>query len=133
MLVTINCDDPPMFGTDLNNEYAVAARLLDLDERGLADLAKNAVEASFLDAAGQGADRRRDRRLHRRLARPLTAIPTMGPMRTVTAVGHRGDPYRVRENTLASLRSALEQGADAVEIDVRLTRDGVPVLLHDAR
>ncbi|MFJ6699258.1 adenosine deaminase [Streptomyces sp. NPDC091272] len=52
-LVTINSDDPPMFGTDLNNEYAVAARLLDLDERGLADLAKNAVEASFLDPAGK--------------------------------------------------------------------------------
>ncbi|MEV3858367.1 glycerophosphodiester phosphodiesterase [Streptomyces sp. NPDC050095] len=53
-------------------------------------------------------------------------------MRTVTAVAHRGDPYRVRENTLPSLRSALERGADAVEIDVRLTRDGVPVLLHDS-
>ena len=53
VLVTINSDDPPMFGTDLNNEYAVAARLLDLDERGVAELAKNAVEASFLDAAGK--------------------------------------------------------------------------------
>ncbi|MFH0519094.1 glycerophosphodiester phosphodiesterase [Streptomyces sp. M41] len=52
-------------------------------------------------------------------------------MQNVTAVAHRGDPYRVRENTLDSLRSALELGADAVEIDVRLTRDGVPVLLHD--
>ena len=52
-------------------------------------------------------------------------------MRTLTAVGHRGDPYRVRENTLASIRSAFARGADAVEIDVRLTRDGVPVLLHD--
>ncbi|MFJ2768331.1 glycerophosphodiester phosphodiesterase [Streptomyces sp. NPDC087300] len=52
-------------------------------------------------------------------------------MRTVTAVAHRGDPYRVRENTLPSLRSALARGADAVEIDVRLTSDGVPVLLHD--
>ncbi|MFE0177384.1 glycerophosphodiester phosphodiesterase [Streptomyces sp. NPDC059002] len=52
-------------------------------------------------------------------------------MRTVTAVAHRGDPYRVRENTLPSLRSALERGADAVEIDVRLAGDGVPVLLHD--
>lgn len=51
--VTINSDDPPMFGTDLNNEYAVAARLLALDERGLADLAKNAVEASFLDTPGK--------------------------------------------------------------------------------
>ncbi|CAM5354031.1 glycerophosphoryl diester phosphodiesterase [Streptomyces tanashiensis] len=52
-------------------------------------------------------------------------------MRPVTAVGHRGDPYRVRENTLPSIASAIEQGADAVEIDVRLTKDGVPVLLHD--
>ncbi|SCD29789.1 adenosine deaminase [Streptomyces sp. PpalLS-921] len=55
VLITINSDDPPMFGTDLNNEYAVAARLLDLDERGLAALAKNAVEASFLDPAGKRA------------------------------------------------------------------------------
>ncbi|HEY9371252.1 adenosine deaminase [Streptomyces sp.] len=53
VLVTINSDDPPMFGTDLNNEYAVAARLLGLDERGVAALAKNAVEASFLDPAGK--------------------------------------------------------------------------------
>lgn len=53
VLVTVNSDDPPMFGTDLNNEYAVAARLLQLDERGVAALAKNAVEASFLDAAGK--------------------------------------------------------------------------------
>ncbi|MER5890376.1 glycerophosphodiester phosphodiesterase [Streptomyces sp. NPDC001941] len=52
-------------------------------------------------------------------------------MRNVTVVGHRGDPYRVRENTLPSLRSARAHGADAVEVDVRLTRDGVPVLLHD--
>ncbi|MFF7068734.1 glycerophosphodiester phosphodiesterase [Streptomyces pseudovenezuelae] len=52
-------------------------------------------------------------------------------MQKLTAVAHRGDPYRVRENTLDSLRSALDRGADAVEVDVRLTRDGVPVLLHD--
>lgn len=65
------------------------------------------------------------------MARVLTTT-TMGAMQNVTAVAHRGDPYRVRENTLASLRSALERGADAVETDVRLTRDGVPVLLHDA-
>ncbi|WP_328335630.1 MULTISPECIES: adenosine deaminase [unclassified Streptomyces] len=53
VLVTINSDDPPMFGTDLNNEYLVAARLLGLDERGTAELAKNAVTASFLDAPGK--------------------------------------------------------------------------------
>lgn len=51
--------------------------------------------------------------------------------RPVTAVAHRGDPYHHRENTLASVRSALRKGADVVEVDVRLTLDGVPVLLHD--
>lgn len=45
--VSVNTDDPPMFGTDLNREYAIAARLLDLDETGLADLARTAVTSSF--------------------------------------------------------------------------------------
>ncbi|MDQ7909718.1 adenosine deaminase [Phytohabitans sp. ZYX-F-186] len=49
--VTVNSDDPPMFGTTLNDEYAVAARLLDLDEAGLGGLARDAVEASFLPPA----------------------------------------------------------------------------------
>lgn len=47
VLVTINSDDPPMFSTDLNSEYAIAAELLGLDEAGVAALAKNAVTASF--------------------------------------------------------------------------------------
>ncbi len=54
-LVTVNSDDPPMFGTTLNREYEIAADLLRLDERGIADLAKNAVRASFLDAADKQA------------------------------------------------------------------------------
>jgi aminodeoxyfutalosine deaminase len=51
--VTINSDDPPMFGTTLEEEYAVAARLLDLDTDGVAGLARAAVQASFLPAAGK--------------------------------------------------------------------------------
>ncbi|MDX6356520.1 MAG: glycerophosphoryl diester phosphodiesterase, partial [Streptomyces sp.] len=51
--------------------------------------------------------------------------------RRTQTVAHRGDPYHHRENTLSSVRSALVKGADVVEIDVQLTRDGVPVLLHD--
>ncbi len=47
--VTINSDDPPMFGTTLNQEYAVAADLLGLDEPGLAELARAAVRASYAD------------------------------------------------------------------------------------
>ena len=53
--VTINSDDPPMFGTTLEEEYAVAARLLGLDAAGVAGLARAAVRASFLPAAGRSA------------------------------------------------------------------------------
>ncbi|MEU9130474.1 glycerophosphodiester phosphodiesterase [Kitasatospora sp. NPDC048540] len=52
-------------------------------------------------------------------------------MSRVLAVAHRGDPYRHRENTVPSVLSAFAAGADVVEVDVQLTRDGVPVLLHD--
>lgn len=45
--VTINSDDPPMFGTTLNREYELAADLLGLDEAGVADLARTAVRVSF--------------------------------------------------------------------------------------
>jgi aminodeoxyfutalosine deaminase len=48
VFVTINSDDPPMFGTTLTREYEIAADLLDLDEAGVADLATNTVRASFL-------------------------------------------------------------------------------------
>lgn len=47
VVVTINSDDPPMFGTTLNREYEIAADLLGLDETGLADLARTAVDVSF--------------------------------------------------------------------------------------
>jgi aminodeoxyfutalosine deaminase len=53
--VSINSDDPPMFGTTLEEEYAVAARLLDLDAAGVAGLARAAVRASFLPAGGKSA------------------------------------------------------------------------------
>ena len=53
--VTINSDDPPMFGTTLDQEYAVAARLLDLDAAGVAGLARAAVTASFLPPGGKSA------------------------------------------------------------------------------
>ena len=47
--VTVNSDDPPMFGTSLNQEYEIAAGLLDLDEAGVAELARTAVRASFAE------------------------------------------------------------------------------------
>ena len=53
VLITVNSDDPPMFGTTLNREYEIAADLLGLDEDGLRDLAKQAVRASFADETFQ--------------------------------------------------------------------------------
>ncbi len=46
-------------------------------------------------------------------------------------IGHRGSAAYAPENTLAGLREALRRGCRWVELDVRLSRDGVPVLMHD--
>ena len=46
-------------------------------------------------------------------------------------IGHRGAAAYAPENTLAGFVKAAEQGVTWVEFDVRLTRDGVPVLIHD--
>ncbi len=55
LLVTVNSDDPPMFGTNLNREYEIAAHLLDLDRGGIARLAKAAVQSSFMAEADKRA------------------------------------------------------------------------------
>ena len=47
-------------------------------------------------------------------------------------IAHRGSSAIAPENTLAAFARALEDGADGFELDVRLTRDGVPVVIHDA-
>lgn len=52
-------------------------------------------------------------------------------MTRVLSIAHRGEPVGHRENTVEAVRAALDAGADMVEIDVRLTADGAPVLLHD--
>jgi glycerophosphoryl diester phosphodiesterase len=46
-------------------------------------------------------------------------------------VAHRGSSAAYPENTLPAFEAAVEEGADVVELDVRLTADGVPVVLHD--
>jgi len=55
LYVTVNSDDPPMFGTTLSNEYLVASAELGLSAAELAGLAANAVRASFLDDAAKVA------------------------------------------------------------------------------
>lgn len=57
------------------------------------------------------------------------SIPRAG--RHVLHVGHRGAKAHAPENTLAAITKAAELGANMVELDVRLSTDGVPVLAHD--
>jgi glycerophosphoryl diester phosphodiesterase len=46
-------------------------------------------------------------------------------------IGHRGAAGDCPENTLLSFDTALRQGAQILESDVHVSRDGIPVLLHD--
>lgn len=57
------------------------------------------------------------------LRRPRGAPPLI--------IAHRGDSSHAPENTLEAARSGRDAGADAWELDVQLTRDGVPVVIHD--
>jgi glycerophosphoryl diester phosphodiesterase len=72
---------------------------------------------------------------------PTTAKMTNGNAATLAefadaelplVIGHRGAARVAPENTLASFVRALRDGADGIEFDVRLARDGVPVVIHDA-
>ncbi|HEY7270453.1 MAG TPA: glycerophosphodiester phosphodiesterase family protein, partial [Dehalococcoidia bacterium] len=56
----------------------------------------------------------------------------MSNARRPIVIGHKGASAVAPENTLASFRAALEAGATAVECDIHATRDGVPVIIHDA-
>jgi glycerophosphoryl diester phosphodiesterase len=47
-------------------------------------------------------------------------------------IAHRGAPAEAPENTLPAFEAAVRAGADALELDVRLTADGAPVVIHDA-
>ena len=57
----------------------------------------------------------------------------MSDLQTKTfACAHRGDSSRYRENTIVAIQSAIDAGAEVVEIDVRITRDGKVIVLHDS-
>jgi glycerophosphoryl diester phosphodiesterase len=50
---------------------------------------------------------------------------------TPLIIGHRGASLVAPENTIAAFESALRSGADGIEFDVRLSRDGTPVVIHN--
>ncbi len=61
-------------------------------------------------------------------------MTSTGPGRFVAPrlIGHRGAAALAPENTLASIRAAAESGVSWIEVDAKLARDRVPVLMHDA-
>ncbi len=62
------------------------------------------------------------------MTRDAQTFPTTTPL----IIGHRGASALAPENTLVAFERALADGADGVEFDVRLARDRVPVVIHDA-
>jgi len=74
---------------------------------------------------------------------PYDDVPDLHPLRpeirhdaavtAVQVVAHRGSSAVHAEHTLAAYEMAIEEGADALECDVRLTRDGVLVCVHDRK
>ena len=61
----------------------------------------------------------------------MPVSPRPAPVSAPEVVAHRGATAEAGEHTLAAYRHAAEIGADAVECDVRMTRDGVLVCVHD--
>lgn len=66
------------------------------------------------------------------VASPRVMNRFIAPKVRPLVVGHRGVPMHAPENTLAGFRRAVALGLDAIELDVRRTRDGRAVVFHDA-
>ena len=62
----------------------------------------------------------------------MTALPAR-PLASIEVVAHRGSSDDAPEHTLSAYKRAIEDGADALECDVRLTKDGHLVCVHDRR
>ncbi len=63
----------------------------------------------------------------------VSARPAAFPRRTPLVIAHRGSSLAEPEHTLSAYRRAIEEGADALECDVRLTADSHLVCVHDRR
>ncbi|MEN2767342.1 glycerophosphodiester phosphodiesterase [Ornithinibacillus xuwenensis] len=51
----------------------------------------------------------------------------------IRGIGHRGYPVKYPENTMSSFQAAIALGYTHMELDVHLSKDGVPVVMHDSR
>ena len=61
----------------------------------------------------------------------LADDPWARPAGPIDVIAHRGLSLVYPENTLKAIDAAFTAGADAAEVDIRLSRDGVPVVFHD--
>ena len=118
--MTLNSDDPPMFGTTLTQEYRRAASVLGLDREQLATLAANGVRASFLDsAAGFGTQpgipypgRCPAVRPARRGAFGRGRSQHLVGQAAAAGIGARGDGFIAHDSQ--DLREAVESGRSAL-------------------
>lgn len=62
----------------------------------------------------------------------LSSLASQETLRPCAIIAHRGASRQAPENTLAAARRAWDLGSDGVEIDIRLSRDGEIVVIHDA-
>lgn len=62
---------------------------------------------------------------------PLPPVTIRQPGETGVIVGHRGNSSVAPENTMPAFVSTTRSGADYFEIDITLTKDGIPVVIHD--
>lgn len=90
-----------------------------------------------LEAGASAADIRSRASVDVRPAETVKAAKVMAEMRNpdskyVIVAAHRGDWRNYPENSIAAIESAIRMGVDIVEIDLKLTRDSVLVLSHDA-
>jgi glycerophosphoryl diester phosphodiesterase len=92
----------------------------------MADVSSAAAPYFNLIANDRFSGNRADRLVeeHFDLRKEMTRLPLI--------IAHRGASRYAPENTLAAIRLAVETGADGIEIDLRLAKDGVPVVIHDA-
>ena len=81
-----------------------------------------APTALGVDSAGTSRDR---------IDRIIADLHRTGPGVELLIAAHRGQWREAPENSLPAIEAAIEDGAHVVELDVRLTSDGVPVLMHD--
>lgn len=105
----------------------LAAVLLPLSSPALAAAPTPPADAA---AAQRGDDRQNRERLS--FDEILAQLDQHGPEAELLVASHRGQWREYPENSLMATEEAIRDGAEIVELDVMITQDGVPVLMHDA-